>query len=82
MGVCVQGHTGAAGQPRGKCSLLTGHRRLSDTPGLAGGGPVVPVPAPMQTTLLPPPPEQRLPPAILAHALLVDTPYYLTLGLS
>ena len=59
-----------------------GHRCLPDTPGLAGGGPVVPVPGPMQATLLPPPSEQRLPPAILAHALLVDTPCYLTLGLS
>ena len=62
----TESQPGAAGQLRG----LRPEERLWAVLGV------------MAPTLLPPPPEQRLPPAILAHALLVDTPCYLTLGLS
>lgn len=53
-----------------------------NTPGLAGGGPVVSCPCP-HADHSPGPPERQSSPPILAHSFLVDTTYHLlTLGLS
>lgn len=41
----------------GNAACFMGHCRLPDTLGLVGGGPVVPIPAPMQATLLHPTPR-------------------------
>lgn len=58
VGACAGPHgcSWAASSPAalvGNAACFMGHRCLPDTPGLAGGGPVIPVPAPMQATLLP-----------------------------
>lgn len=84
----AQGHTGAAGQPHPLQLLWEMQPALWGT--AASPTPrawlevalLFPSPPPCRPPSCPPPPERWLPPAILAHALLVDTPYYLTLGLS
>ena len=88
VGIGAQGHTGAAGRPRPLQLLwemqpaLWGTAASLTLRAWLGVALLFPSPPPCRPPSCPPPPERWSPPAILAHALLMDTTYCLTLGLS